>query len=81
MCYVHIDFANRELFLSAAEIAEKRRKEKEEHSVEAYETNFQQIQRISGESGLQKLVDKFIEGENFCLLNEISKNFFGLTSS
>ncbi|CAF0923586.1 unnamed protein product [Adineta ricciae] len=59
----------------AAEIAEKRRKEKEEHSVEAYETHFQQIQRISGEPDLQKLVDKFIEVEdkNFALFNYVNE--------
>lgn len=45
------------------EAAEKRRKEKEEHSIEAYETKFKQIQEISGEPNLEKLVDKFIEGE------------------
>ncbi len=44
------------------ELAEKRRKEKEEHSVEAYESKFKEIQQISGEQDLKKLVDKFIEG-------------------
>ncbi|CAF4325955.1 unnamed protein product, partial [Adineta steineri] len=44
-----------------AESAEKRRKDKEEHSVQAYETKFRLIQEISGESDLRKLVDKFIE--------------------
>jgi hypothetical protein len=45
-----------------ADAAEKRRKEKEEHSVEAYESKFKQIQEISHEQDLDKLVDKFIEG-------------------
>lgn len=45
-----------------AEAAEKRRIEKEEHSVEAYESKFKRIQEISGEPSLEKLVDKFIEG-------------------
>ncbi|UJR31064.1 hypothetical protein I4U23_018574 [Adineta vaga] len=58
-----------------AEAAEKRRKEKEEHSVEAYESKFQQIQEISGEHDLQKLVDKFIEVEdkNFALFNYVNE--------
>ena len=47
---------------SEAETIEKRRKEKEEHSVEAYESKFKRIQEISGEQDLDKLVDKFIEG-------------------
>lgn len=50
---------------SEAEAAEKRRKEKEEHSVEAYESKFKRIQEISGEQDLAKLVDKFIEGKIF----------------
>ena len=45
-----------------AETADKRRKEKEDHSVEAYESKFKRIQEISGEENLEKLVDKFIEG-------------------
>ena len=49
-------------FLPEAEAAEKRRREKEEHSVEAYESKFKQIQEISHEDDLEKLVDKFIEG-------------------
>lgn len=51
-------------FLVCTELdaAEKRRKEREEHSVVAYESKFQQIQEISGENDLDKLVDKFIEG-------------------
>ncbi len=52
----------RNLFSVEAEAAEKRRKEKEEHSVEAYESKFKQIQEISQEQDLDKLVDKFIEG-------------------
>jgi len=47
---------------SETEAAEKRRKEKEEHSVDAYESKFKQIQEISHERDLEKLVDKFIEG-------------------
>jgi len=47
---------------SEAEASEKRRREKEEHSVEAYESKFKQIQEISHENDLDKLVDKFIEG-------------------
>jgi hypothetical protein len=50
------------LFYSETEAGEKRRKEKEEHSVEAYESKFKRIQEISGEQDLEKLVDKFIEG-------------------
>ncbi len=53
---------------SEAESAEKRRKEKEEHSIEAYESKFIQIQQISGEQDLEKLVNKFIEGWIFCFL-------------
>ncbi|CAF1591385.1 unnamed protein product, partial [Didymodactylos carnosus] len=58
-----------------AEASEKRRKDKEEHSVEAYETKFKQIQEISGEPDLQKLVDKFIEVEdkNFALFNYVNE--------
>ena len=46
-----------------AETIEKRRKDKEEHSVAAYEGKFKQIQEISGESNLTELVEKFIEGD------------------
>ncbi len=53
---------------SEAEAAEKRRKDKEEHSVEAYESKFKQIQQISGEPDLEKLVDKFIEGSILFLI-------------
>ncbi|CAF3604620.1 unnamed protein product [Rotaria sp. Silwood1] len=58
-----------------AEANEKRRKEKEEHSVEAYESKFKQIQNINGEQDLDKLVDKFIEVEdkNFALFNYINE--------
>ena len=49
------------LFIES-EAAEKRRKEREERSIEAYESKFKQIQEISGEEDLDKLVDKFIEG-------------------
>jgi hypothetical protein len=48
---------------SEIEAAEKRRKEKEEHSVEAYESKFKLIQEISNEPNLDKLVGKFIEGD------------------
>lgn len=50
------------LLFTEAEAVEKRRKEKEEHSVEAFESKFKQIQEISGEPDLERLVDKFIEG-------------------
>lgn len=43
---------------------ERRRREREEHSVEAYESKFKQIQEISKETNLDKLVEKFIEGLN-----------------
>jgi uncharacterized protein YjgD (DUF1641 family) len=56
------------------ELAEKRRKEKEEHSVEAYESKFKEIQEISGEQDLKKLVDKFIEGLT-CLVFELKTKF------
>lgn len=56
--------------LAEAEAAEKRRKEKEEHSVEAYDSKFKRIQEISGEQDLDKLVDKFIEGMT-SMFNEI----------
>ncbi|CAM4792915.1 unnamed protein product [Rotaria magnacalcarata] len=57
------------------EALEKRRKEKEEHSVEAYESKFKQIQDISREQDLDKLVDKFIEVEdkNFALFNYVNE--------
>ena len=44
------------------EAAEKRRKEREEHSVEAYETKFKEIEQITGEHDLDKLVERFIQG-------------------
>ncbi|UJR15601.1 hypothetical protein I4U23_002537 [Adineta vaga] len=58
-----------------AEAAEKRRKEKEEHSIEAYESKFKQIQEISREPNLEKLVDRFIEVEdkNFALFNYVNE--------
>jgi hypothetical protein len=58
---IFLIFIKGNLFLEL-EAAEKRRKEKEEHSVEAYESKFKQIQAISHEQDLEKLVDKFIEG-------------------
>lgn len=48
--------------ISELEAIEKRRKEKEERSVDAYESKFKQIQEISREQDLDKLVDTFIEG-------------------
>jgi hypothetical protein len=45
-----------------SEAAEKRRKEREEHSVEAYETKFKEIEQITGERDLDKLVERFIQG-------------------
>ena len=47
---------------SEAEAAEKRRKEREEHSVEAYESKFKEIEQITGEHDLDKLVERFIQG-------------------
>ena len=49
-----------------AEAAEKRRKEREEHSVEAYETKFKEIEQITGEQDLDKLVERFIQGIFIC---------------
>lgn len=68
-----IDCLQRILLLSFCvelEASEKRRKEREEHSVVAYESKFQQIQEISGENDLDKLVDKFIEGICFVLSSQ-----------
>jgi hypothetical protein len=65
---------------SETEAAEKRRKEKEEHSVDAYESKFKQIQEISHEKDLEKLVDKFIEGLIlnffFVFLFHLKSNFY-----
>jgi hypothetical protein len=47
-----------------SEAAEKRKKEREEHSVEAYETKFKEIEQITGENDLDKLVERFIQGIN-----------------
>ena len=47
---------------SETEAAEKRRKEREEHSVEAYESKFKEIEQITGEHDLDKLVERFIQG-------------------
>ena len=52
---------------SEAEAAEKRRKEREEHSVEAYESKFKEIEQITGEHDLDKLVERFIQGCFFLL--------------
>jgi poly(3-hydroxyalkanoate) synthetase len=49
-------------FYSESEAAEKRRKEREEHSVEAYESKFKEIEQITGEHDLDRLVERFIEG-------------------
>jgi hypothetical protein len=65
-----------EHYFLEAEIVEKRRKEKEDHSIEAYESKFRQIQEISGEHDLQKLVDKFIEGMYCSTL--LDKELYGL---
>jgi coiled-coil domain-containing protein 63/114 len=59
------------------EAAEKRRKEREEHSVEAYEAKFKEIEQITDEHDLDKLVDRFIQVENknyalFNLVNELN---------
>jgi hypothetical protein len=52
-----------------SEANEKRRKEREEHSVEAYEVKFREIEQITGEHDLNKLVDRFIQGlHNFVVL-------------
>lgn len=57
------------------EAAEKRRKEKEEHSVEAYESKFREIEMITGETDLDKLVDRFIqvENKNYALFNFVNE--------
>lgn len=57
------------------EAAEKRKKEKEEHSVEAYESKFKEIELITGENDLDKLVDKFIqvENKNYALFNFVNE--------
>lgn len=74
---IRTDFRRRENFLlfsfSEAEAAEKRRKEKEEHSVEAYESKFNRIKEISGEQDLEKLVDKFIEGFSLVSFSDSTK--------
>lgn len=61
------------------EANEKRKKEKEEHSVEAYESKFKEIEQITGETDLDKLVDRFIQVENknyalFNFVNELNNN-------
>lgn len=63
-----------------AEALEKRRKEREEHSVEAFENNFKQIQEISGEPDLEKLVDKFIEGLIVLCSMRLGENAWSLFS-
>lgn len=61
--------------LKESEAAEKRRKEREEHSVEAYENKFKEIEQITGEHDLDKLVDRFIEVENknYALFNYVNE--------
>ena len=54
------------LTVSEREALERRRRERDEHSVEAYESKFKRIQEISGEPNLERLVDKFIEGLSSC---------------
>jgi hypothetical protein len=49
-----------------ADINEKRRKEKEEHSVATYESRFKQIERISGEQHLDRLAQRFIQSTWQC---------------
>jgi hypothetical protein len=58
-----------------AEAAEKRRKEREEHSVEAYETKFKEIDEITKEHDLDKLVERFIqvENKNYALFNYVNE--------
>ena len=58
-----------------SEAAEKRRKEREEHSVEAYETKFKEIEAITGEHDLDKLVERFIqvENKNYALFNFVNE--------
>jgi hypothetical protein len=58
-----------------AEAAEKRRKEREEHSVEAYETKFKEIEEITKEHDLDKLVERFIqvENKNYALFNYVNE--------
>lgn len=57
------------------EANEKRRKEKEEHSVEAYEAKFKEIEEITGEHDLDKLVERFIqvESRNYALFNYVNE--------
>ena len=63
--------------VSEADAAEKRRRDKEEHSIEAYEVKFKRLQDISGEHNLQKLVDRFIQGlEIFILVRRTPPSFF-----
>jgi coiled-coil domain-containing protein 63/114 len=58
-----------------SEAAEKRRKEREEHSVEAYESRFKEIEQITGETDLDKLVERFIlvENKNYALFNYVNE--------
>jgi hypothetical protein len=57
------------------EAAERRRREKEEHSVEAYESKFREIEQITGETDLDRLVDRFIqvENKNYALFNFVNE--------
>ena len=60
---------------AGGEAAIERRKEKEEHSVEAYESKFKEIEQITGETDLDKLVDRFIqvENKNYALFNFVNE--------
>lgn len=54
---------------------EKRRRERQEDSIEAYEDAFHRIIEVTGEDNLNKLVDKFVEVEdrNFALFNYVNE--------
>jgi hypothetical protein len=65
-------------YFSEAEAADKRRKEREEHSVEAYESKFKEIEQITGEHELHKLVERFIQGINKTQILFLIKNIFYL---
>ena len=58
-----------------AEEDEKKRRERQEDSIEAYEAAFHTISDITGETDLNKLVEKFIEVEdrNFALFNYVNE--------
>ena len=58
-----------------AEDDEKKRRERQEDSIEAYEGAFETISNITSETDLNKLVSKFIEVEdrNFALFNYVNE--------